>query len=318
MKPIALIIISGVCLLTRPALAQEKAGSEGLAHEISFTTENDAFLFRKHDAYYTNGIFLRFSSSTDRNQKKILRSYELGQMIYTPLIRKTLSKADIDRPYCGFLFARYSRASFSAGDAMFQYSGTLGVVGDISLGEDLQNSYHKLLGYGRFTGWQYQVQNSVGFDMGMTYAKTIWKNAGWIKLVPQVQASLGTNYTNAKLGMNLVLGAFEDNRNSALWNARINSKESEFKRKSEFFMYWYPELILQGYNATIQGGLFSKGSSDEVLAEPERIMWQQTIGLCYAQGRWTAKFGWTFQDREANSQKTTQQYGSFMLAYRMK
>jgi lipid A 3-O-deacylase len=295
--------------MTAPVMGQDTTVYAPLSREISFTNENDAYLFRKHDAYYTNGIFFRLSTTGERNRKKIIRSYELGQMIYTPLIRKTQAKTDIDRPYCGFLFARYSRTAFSENDDMFQYSGTLGVMGDMSLGEDLQNTYHKLLGYGRFTGWQYQVENAVGFDIGISYAKTIWEDPEWIKLVPQVQASLGSNYTNLKLGMN---------SNSALWNARITQNQNKLKRKSEFFVYWYPELVLQGYNATVQGGLFSKGNGQAVLSEPERLMWQNTIALCYAQGRWTAKFAWTIQDKEALSQKTSQQYGSLQLCYRMR
>jgi lipid A 3-O-deacylase len=304
--------------MTSFAIGQDTAIHVAFSREISFTNENDAYLFRKHDAYYTNGIFFRLSTAKEKNQKKIIRSYELGQMIYTPLIRKTQNETDIDRPYCGFLFAKYSRTAFSENDDVFQYSGTLGVVGDMSLGEDMQNSYHKLLGYGRFTGWQYQVENAVGFDIGVSYAKTIWEDPAWIKLVPQVQASLGSNYTYAKLGMNLVVGAFEKNSNSALWNARITPNGNKFRRKSEFFLYWYPELVLQGYNATIQGGLFSSGSGQAVLSEPERLMWQNTIALCYAQRRWTAKFAWTIQDKEALSQKTTQQFGSLQLCYRMR
>jgi lipid A 3-O-deacylase len=304
--------------ITASAIGQDMAVHPPFSREISFTNENDAYLFRKHDAYYTNGIFFRFSTALEKNRRKIIRSYELGQMIYTPLIRKTQAKTDIDRPYCGYLFLKYSRTAFSENDDMFQYSGTLGVVGDISLGEDLQNSYHKLLGYGRFTGWQYQIENAVGFDIGITYAKTIWENPKWVKLVPQVQASLGSNYTYAKLGLNLVVGAFEKNSNSALWNARITQQDNKPRRKSEFFVYWYPELIVQGYNATVQGGLFSKGTGQAVLSEPEILMWQNTFAACYAQGRWTAKFAWTIQDKEALSQKTAQQYGSLQLCYRMR
>lgn len=314
---IMLITIACHCIVAS-AQGQDTTVRAPLSHEISFTNENDAYLFRKHDAYYTNGIFLRFGTAGEKNRKKIIRSYELGQMIYTPLIRKTRNETDIDRPYCGFLFASYSRAAFSENDDMFQYSGTLGVVGDISLGEDMQNSYHKLLGYGRFTGWQYQVENAVGFDIGISYARTVLEDPAWIKLVPQVQASLGSNYTNAKLGLNLVIGAFEENRNSALWNARISQYDNKLRRKSELFVYWYPELVVQGYNATVQGGLFSKGSGQAVLSEPDRLMFQNTIALCYARGRWTAKFGWTIQDKEALSQKASQQYGSLQLCYRMK
>ncbi len=311
------ICTSVFCVTTMLAAAQELPAAASFAHEITITNENDAYLFGKHDAYYTNGIFIRLGSAIEKNQKKIIRSYEAGQMIYTPLIRKTQNAADIDRPYCGFLFARYGRMAFTAGDGVFQYSATLGVVGNLSLGENLQNSYHRLLGYGRFTGWKYQVENAVGLDLGISYAKTIVQDPSWIKLVPQVQASLGTNYTNAKMGMYFCIGGFEENTNSVLWNARISQTENKLKRKAELFVYWYPEIILQGYNATVQGGLFAKGNGTAVLAEPERLMFQQTAGICYAENRWTAKFSISFQEKETRSQKTAQQYGSVQLSYRM-
>jgi lipid A 3-O-deacylase len=296
------------------ALAQDSTRRQFYAREFSVITENDAYLFHKHDAYYTNGIFLRLNWAGEKNGRKTVHAAELGQMIYTPLIRKTQSTNDIDRPYCGYLFARYARNKFSPEDALFQYSLTLGVVGNLSLGESMQNSYHRLFDYSRFTGWQYQVQNAVGMDIGLLYARTLWQN-NLGKIVPAAQLSLGTNYTNARLGNYFCLGATEKNSNSALWNARVQTREPALRRKSEFFVYWYPEIILQGYNATVQGGLFSKGQG-AVLAQPERWMFQQTVGVCYAETRWTIKAGVCFQDKEALSQKTAQQYGSLQLSYR--
>jgi hypothetical protein len=286
-------------------------------HELSFINENDAYLFREHDAYYTNGIFLAFRWAKERNGKKQVHKAELGQKIYTPLIRKTRSAADVDRPYCGFLYGRYQQTSFLQKESMLSYSITLGTVGEASLGENVQNAYHSLFGYGRFTGWQYQVRNAVGADLAISYARTLWEDSSWIKLVPQVQASLGMNDTHAAAGMYFCLGSLESNRNSALWNARVQSAETALRKKHELFVYWYPEIRLQGYNATVQGGLFSKGEG-AVLAEPSRCMFRHTTGICYANTRITLQLGITFESREAISQKTPQQYGSVMMAYRMK
>ena len=299
------------------AQAQDTPVPNPLAHEAALTTENDAYLFQKHDAYYTNGIFLRLSVAGFHHAKKTVSSYETGQQIYTPLIRKTQSTTDIDRPYCGFLFGRYTRTAFSRKDAVLAYSATLGIVGEASLGEKMQDSYHLLFGYGRFTGWQYQVQNAVGLDLGLSYAATLWEDSTWAKLVPVAQVSVGMNYTYARPGMYFCVGAFEKNSNSALWNARVQKTDAKFRRRSEFFFFWFPELVLQGYNATLQGGLFSKGDG-AVLAEPQRVMFQHTMGFCYAGGRLSARLGIVFEDREALGQKTAQQFGSLSMAYRMR
>lgn len=284
--------------------------------ELSFTTENDAYLLLKRDAYYTNGMIVSLRTSGEKKGGKLIRSFGVGQMIYTPLIRKTASPADIDRPYCGQLFFKYSQIRFPKNEAVLQLSGGITVLGRASLAESLQNSYHKLLKYARFSGWQYQVQNAVGPDMGISYARTVWENSSWIKIIPQVQANLGTTFINAGIGLYTCLGLFEKNSNSALWNARIQSNEKDDRRDYEFFIYWYPQFIWQGYNATVEGGLLNKGSG-AVLGETERRIFQQNIGICYARGRWTTKAVWVYQSKESVSQKRAQQYGSFLLSYRL-
>jgi len=309
------LLTMGWVIMAAIAGAQERRGF--FSRELAFTTENDAYLLQKQDAYYTNGVFIRLSKAGDKNGRKITQSYEFGQMIYTPLIRKTIVPADIDRPYCGYLFGKYSRSSFSDDNALLQYSVSVGLTGPGSLGENLQNSYHKLLRYAGFTGWTYQVQDAIGVDLGLVYARTLWEDSSWIKLVPVGQLSLGSNFTNARIGAYLCLGSFEQNRNSALWNARIQKRETVTRKKYELFAYWYPQIIFQGYNATIEGGLFNKGNGGAALGETERWMFQQNVGFCYAQGRWTTKMEFIFQDREAVAQKTAHQYGSLQVSYRL-
>lgn len=306
-----------LCLFAGKVSAQDSSLSHNLAYELAITTENDAYLFHTGDAYYTNGFFLRFSAATDRNGRKKVRSYEAGQMIFTPLIRKTRTVADIDRPYCGYLFGRYSETSFHAKDAVLQYSLTLGLVGKASLGEAVQETYHRLLGYSQFTGWQYQVRNSLGADIGLLYAPTVWENSSWAKLMPLVQASLGTDFTNARLGALVCVGAFEKNANSALWNARVQRRSGTLRRKSELFVYWNPELMAQAYNVTLQGGMFNKGTG-AVLTSPQPFMFNNTVALCYAEGPVSIKIGVTFQAREGVGQTTPQQYGSFQLSCRLR
>lgn len=285
--------------------------------ELTFATDNDAFLLQKHDAFYSNGFFLKLAKAGEKKGNKHIRSFELGQMIYTPLSRKTESIADIDRPYCGYLFLKYNQAQFLPKKSILQYSAALGVVGPASAGEGMQNSYHKLLRYARFTGWEYQVRNALGIDLGITYARTIWEDSSWIKLVPVGQLNLGTTFTNARLGMYTSLGIFEKNSSSALWNARIQTQSVETRKKYELFMYWYPQIIFQGYNATVEGGLFNKGP-DAILGQTEPWMLQQNLGLCYAEGRWTTRLELVYQTKEARTQKGPHRYGSIQLSYRMR
>lgn len=283
--------------------------------ELLFKTENDAYLFNLNDAYYTNGFMLNYNYAQEKKGVKKINSFELGQKIFTPLIRVTNTPADIDRAYCGYLYLKYAQTRFINKDALLQFSGSLGVVGPASWGEGLQNTYHDWLRFSRFTGWKYQIEDALGIDFGLTYASTLAATSG-IKMVPVVQVNLGTTYTNASAGAMIVWGAFEINAESALWNARISTKEGTTKRKHEFFGYWYPQVIAQAYNATVQGGVFNKGSV-AVTQEPSSIMYQQALGVCYASGRITGKVEYVYQSKETPSQTKSQRYGAFQISYRI-
>ncbi len=304
------------CLLIHSADSQTLVTAP-LTREISFTTENDAYLLKKSDAYYTNGFIFSLRTAKEKNGQKRIAGYELGQMIFTPLIRKTLGPQDIDRPYCGYLYLNFNQTRFLQKEAVLQFNLTIGEVGQASMGEDVQNGYHKLLSYARFTGWQYQVQNALGVDLGINYARTLVEDSSWFKLVPVVNASLGLNFTNASLGSYLCVGSFEKNSNSALWGGRVQTKATSLQRKYELFGFWYPQVIWQGYNATIQGGLLNKGNSGAVLGESEKWMFKHSIGVCYSASRFTGKLAFIFQSKEAVTQTKSQQYGSIQVSYRL-
>jgi len=310
-----LIYIVGFLLTASSIKAQEKI-PEVLGTEFSFTTENDAYLFQKKDAYYTNGVFFSLSKAAEKQGNKRIRNYQLGQMIFTPLSKKASPLSEIDRPYCGWLFLKYTETRFLKKESLFQFSTTLSELGPSSWGEGLQNSYHKLLGYSRFNGWQYQVNDALGIDFGASYAQIVLEDSSWFKLVPEATLNLGTTYTNAGIGMYTVIGNFEKNSSSMLWNARASAVAETKHRKFELFAFWYPQVIYQGYNGTIQGGLLNKGSG-AILGTSEKWIFQQSIGICYGANKWSARAAWVYQTREAVSQIRDQQYGSFTVSFRL-
>lgn len=293
--------------------AQEK---KFLNKEFSFTTDNDAFLLQKKDAYYTNGIYIHYRFADTHTARKKIHALELGQMIFTPLSKKARTAADIDRPYCGYLFARYSKTTAFVNDGVLQWQATLGVVGSASLGENLQNAYHKLFGFLRFQGWEYQVRNAIGLDGGISYAFTAVEYNDVFKVVPTMQANMGTTFTNARAGMMFVAGSFEKNNSSVLFNTRINNGTAVPQKKSELLIFAYPSISYQAYNATLQGGLLGKGVG-AVLADPKPFVFEQRYGICYAQERLSTRIELVYQSKETDKQSRSQVYGSFQIGYRM-
>lgn len=307
------LYIISLFLLSLNSLAQKN--TMNYSKEFSFKTDNDAYLFNLNDAYYTNGFMLNYAFVKDHNGNKKIHFVELGQKIFSPLIRETKIPADIDRAYCGHLYLSYAQTQFLKKDRVLQLNGSLGLVGPASWGEGLQNTYHEWLRFAKFTGWKYQIENALGIDVGATYASSLAATNG-IKLMPVMQVNLGTTYTNAKLGAMIVWGAFEKNAQSALWNARLSSTDEKRIRQHEFFGYFYPQIIAQAYNATLQGGVFNTGTT-QVTQNPSPFMYQQTLGVCYASGRFTGRIEYIYQSKETEAQTKSHRYGSFQIAYRI-
>ena len=315
MKKSPLLFIAFTWLLMLQ-LAAQPAPSRGYIKEISFTSENDAFLFKKADAYYTNGFFIKKTQVKNKNNKKQLPFFELGQLIFTPLNKKTVLESDIDRPFCGYLFLKAGKSIFYEDGGMLEYDFSAGVIGPASFGEEVQDSYHKLLKYARFSGWQYQISNAVGMDAHTSYAKTVIDENNWFRLVPIGEALVGTTFLEGRLGAYACLGRLTTNKNSALWNARLQTNAEKPTNKSECFFYWYPQWVYQAYNATVQGGMFAQNGS-AVLGKVNPWLFQQAWGLCFAKSRFTTKLAIIYQTREAVSQIKDQRFGSIQVSYRM-
>ncbi|MFY8023852.1 MAG: lipid A-modifier LpxR family protein [Sediminibacterium sp.] len=288
-------------------------GISANAQQIGFTTENDAYLLKLNDAYYSNGIFLHMNYA-DESKKKIKRvhRFELGQQIFTPLKRTTRTPADIDRPYAGYTYIQYTRSWFNNEKSVLQVNGTLGIIGPASGGEALQNTYHRWLQYAPFLGWRYQISNQLVLNTGALYAHNIlatnkFKWMGW------GATQLGTAFINASLGSKMLYGLFNSNQSSQLWNAAVEKKGMPNK---EFYIYWNPKITLQGYNATISGG--SKTAADSaVTLNPKNLVFQNTIGLAYSEGRWAAQIELVHQSRETTIQLNRHRYLGLQLQYRI-
>jgi hypothetical protein len=283
------------------------------AQQVGFTTENDAYLLKLEDAYYSNGIFLHlgYADQSKKNTKRVHR-FELGQQIFTPLKRTTRAPADIDRPYAGYTYIQYTRSWFNNEKTVLQINGTLGIIGPASGGEGLQNTYHRWLQYAPFLGWRYQISNQLVLNSGVLYAHTLlatnkFKWMGW------GAAQLGTAFIHAAVGTKMVYGLFNQNQHSQLWNAAVEKKGMPAK---EFFIYWNPKITAQGYNATISGG--SKTAADSaVTLNPKTLVFQNTIGLAYSEGRWAAQIELVHQSRETTIQLNRHRYLGLQLQYRI-
>jgi len=281
-------------------------------NELSFTTENDAFLLQYHDAYYTNGFMLQYTRAAKSKQNKKIHSLEIGQKIFTPVNREIIPIKGVDRPYCGYLFLKFQETRFLKNNGFLSWSASLGMVGKESGGESLQNSYHSFFKYKKFQGWDYQVNNAITANLGLVFAPISWQPSQKFKAIPLIKANWGNAFVNAGAGAMFALGVFEKNQHSALWNARVTNEDGKFEQEKEWFLFAQPEWNWQQYNATLQG-VKNAPPGNAILANPLPWVFQQSIGICYAKKAISFKAAWVYQSKETKSQVGTQQYLSLQI-----
>lgn len=309
-----LLIIASFLLTESIAQKQEK---KYYRKQFSIGIDNDAFMLKLKDGYYTNGIFLQLSKASQQNIAKVISRWELGQTMFTTGNRRAVLRGEetIDRPYCGYLYLKYGQDRMHSPDGILSYNVSLGATGRLSLAQQLQELYHKMIHLYFYPYWETQIPNAVGVNAGISGKRTL-ASSSLVKLVSELEANAGMFYTNAKLGGYLCIGQSENIDNSSLFGTSINSKETAAKHNYELFGYFKPQLIAQAYNATLQGTLFYKTGDQVITSKPSTLMYQQTFGLVYAKPRWTAKLEASFQTKETPLQNRQQRYGGLYFAYR--
>lgn len=290
-------------------------------HQIDFTNDNDIYLLKYRDAYYTNGFLLNYSKISNDTGKKIIHKFSLGQNMYNVLDRRATWRLEkpFDRPYCGYLFVRYTQDKFLTNEQLLSYNVELGATGDFSLARQLQNWYHLLLGLFDYPYWEYQIPNSIGINAQINYAATLWPNKvenAHFKIVPYTNAQLGNYFINATAGAYFVAGFFEQSNNSALFHANINNTTLKKRYKKEMFVSATPQIILQGYNATLQGNLWGKTNAATIYAAPVPVMFQTKLSAVYATSKITLSIAYVYQTKEAKSQLENHEYISLQGAIR--
>lgn len=306
---------TALCLLITSTLYAQQP-QQYFQKQFHFITDNDAYVFQLKDGYYTNGLFLQYTwLGNSEKKRKTIHSIQLGQRLYNSNHGDPPSEAEVDRPFCGYLYGQYQQTQFINNYSFFSWAGSIGSIGKASLGEAVQNSYHDIFNFYEPTGWEYQLNNAVEVDGFIKAGTTLFpKISNGISLKPVAQVNLGTTFTGASAGMYFQLGALEDAKNSVLFEGHLNENGVHTKRKFETFVYFFPRIIVQGYNATIQGGMF-RNHKGPVTDDPEHLVYQHTIGWIYTQARFNIGLSLIYETKEAQRQLENQTYGSIRVGY---
>ncbi|MEM7026696.1 MAG: lipid A deacylase LpxR family protein [Pseudomonadota bacterium] len=170
--------------------ANENPPHESWTFSVGF--END--LFASTDRFYTNGIKLNWISpelkyfedlSYIRNNelfstglKHLINllpfhedserqrhfSFSLGQKIFTPEDIETRSLIKNDRPYAGWLYGDIGFHSKTR-RRLDTFTLQIGLIGDLSLGQEAQDLVHDVRSIDKANGWDNQLKNELGFSI---------------------------------------------------------------------------------------------------------------------------------------------------------
>lgn len=197
-------------LATAPALAEGP-------RFVTLTIENDSLLFRGLDRGYSSGLqlgvllekddlpaWLReappFAWSDDRHV-----AFALGHRIYSP-DDLTLDPPDpTDWPYAGWLYLM-TDVRTRTGPVIDHLTATVGVVGQVARGQELQNAFHRIGDYPLARGWGSQVEDQFAWTIGYERA---WRQelGSRYDVTPRVGAVVGNVFTYASAGVVMRYGS---------------------------------------------------------------------------------------------------------------
>jgi lipid A 3-O-deacylase len=285
--------------------------------EFRVITDNDAYLLKRKDGYYTNGIFLQFNWASKHAVKEI-NSIEVGQRMYTSRTHFMNTLSEYDRPFAGYLYAKYQRTVFTKKENTIRYSVSLGTIGPNALAKELQTKYHRLISIYKTYGWDVQVNNEIELNGAFTWSPVLVQpknNKQLFAVKPVLTANVGTTFTNAELGSVFQFGLFENNSSSTLWNASVQSGPIKTKRNFELFLFFHPQLVVTAYNGTSQGPLLRQ-EKGIFTSDVNPLMYRHRLGISYMKKRITLGGDVVFETKEAKTQKAFQRYGTLHMGYR--
>jgi len=284
--------------------------------QLTIVSENDSYTSINNDGYYTNGIGLAFKWRPRNSDSVVLNrtnQVEIGQKIFNARHGLYWSLSSMDRPITGYLYASFQQTNFNKRQDLLRWEVSAGTIGKPAFGKEMQNLIHKIVNISKVTQWEYQLEPGFGLNATVTWSPQIFKPAGLKKfdIKPVATASLGNNFTNAIVGSAVLFGKFNENRRSSFWNNHFSND----KAGRELFVYFYPAVCIQAYNATVQGNLFND-SPEIVEGKLNPALFHGKAGVEYAVKKYSLSYAVVYEGRQSLTQKNRQFYGSIQLAFR--
>ena len=252
------------------ALGSEKDSL--LRSEIRIQVDNDAFLFRAVDQYYSSGIMANYRwidnagkktsawASRWKRYEKTIWSLGMRHRMYTPKTLKTVYQPLIDRPYAGWVELK------GGVDYLFENSKIsselyLGWLGPGSKSAEIHQYWHEMLNFEQPTGWEtYQVRDQPTVQLKIDLSKKVVGNQN-LELIAESSADLGTIHQFLTVGGFTRLGYAQpigqsaySGGNMGLARKKLNQIHAD-DRTRDFYFFFRLSYTKVYRNITVEGEL---------------------------------------------------------------
>jgi hypothetical protein len=337
------IVFITALLLFSPALAQDAPVNElprALTDYpddkfLTFVFENDS-IGRGDDQNYTNGVRLTYFDlnanfpafahkiadavpTFDLNRTSSIY-YSIGQNLYTPDDISSRTQDPDDRPWAGFLYGSVGMATLT-GNHIDELEATVGIVGPLALGEQVQKAVHKHITDSPIPkGWNNQLENEPGLILSWQrrwprafYAET---NGLTLTASPYFGTSLGNIYTYGAAGLSFRLSSSHSQWSDTPVRVRPAMPGTGFFEVPERGWDWYLFAGVEGRavarNIFIDGNTFE----DSHDADKKILLGDANAGIAFTFGRARLSYTLVYRTKEFEQQNRADLFGALSLAYR--
>ena len=245
--------------------------------------DND--LFTGTDYYYTQGYAIEVVNPALRknplthlllkaknSQARYVLTFEHTGFTPTSIRSNTIRVGD--RPFAACLLLKsFSMSTDTVRRVRVSSELSVGMIGPVALGSEIQTALHRLTNGVEPRGWQYQIQNDAILNYTFSYEKQLYayRYALSVSALGQVQA--GTFSDRVQTGVVVMAGRF---------NSPFGSVQNRRRLPLQLYVYAQPVVSLVGYDATLQGGLFNRSSPYVIQANQlTRVTLQTNIGAVF-------------------------------------
>jgi len=302
---------------------------------LTLTVENDYF-GGGTDQNYTNGLRVTYfdintelpeiSRWLDRYiptfeiNRTTSTYYSVGHNLYTPEEIETVTPDPEDRPYAAFLYASAGITSIT-GNHIDDLEVTLGVIGPIALGKEVQRNFHALINSDDPKGWDSQLNNELGLILSWerrwpnTFTGTI-NDKYYFRAIPHLGTTLGNVYTYMNTGMTLQLLPKQGKWQSLPLRVRPaipgNGAFATFGDKWSWMLFAGIDGRAVGRNIFLDGNTFRDSPS----IERYDFVFDANTGLAVTYDRVRVSYALNMRSKEFNDDEPSHVFGTISVGYK--